>query len=475
MITKTAWKNVWRNRTRSLVVITAVAIGIFAGVFAVAVMNGAINQRIDSAIDNEISHIQITGKGFRTNNDLGTFIDSVANIRERISGIEEVEAVCNRLFVVGMANTARKSAGVNITGISPEQEREIFKLHEELVPGTGSYFGQDDNSGLAYIGFDLAKQLNIIRYEINDAVIEKLKSSGLPEDILQGMAEFSGTRFNNEKDFKKKMRSVLTEEQEAEYGAMIRDTAQKIRDRARFILTFVDMDNHQTGGVYRVGGIYDIPNSMFESQRVFVRDSGLRDLIGFPPNTAHKIIIRLYDIDDTEMVSGKLRNMYPDLEVMSWREIQPDMAMTSEMAEAMYGLFMALILAALAFGIVNTMLMVVLERTKELGMLTAIGMNKKKVFRMIMTESVFLSLTGGVAGMIVSWIVTAFTAKNGINFRSVQEGFEAMGFSAHIYPEIGLEFFLIVTVLIILTGILSSVYPALKALKLNPADALRTE
>ncbi len=475
MITKTAWKNVWRNRTRSLVVITAVTIGVFAGVFAVAVMNGAIDQRIDSVIDNEISHIQITGKGFRSNNDLGTFIDSVDYIRDQISGIQEVEAVCERLFVVGMANTARKSAGVNITGIIAEQEREIFKLHKELVPGTGDYFEKDDNSGLAYIGFDLAKQLNIIRYEINDELIEKLKSSGLPEDILQGMAEFSGTRFNNEKDFKKKMRSVLTGEQEAEYGVMIREAAQKIRPRARFILTFVDKNNLQTGGVYRVGGIYDIPNSMFESGRVFIQKQELRDLVGFPPNTAHKIIIRLHDIDDTELVTEKLRNMYPHLEVMSWKEIQPDMALTSDMAEAMYGIFMALILAALAFGIVNTMLMVVLERTKELGMLTAIGMNKKKVFRMIMTESVFLSLTGGVAGMIVSWIVTVFTARNGINFRSMQEGFEAMGFSAHIYPDIGLDFFLIVTVLIIITGILSSVYPALKALKLNPADALRTE
>ena len=134
-----------------------------------------------------------------------------------------------------------------------------------------------------------------------------------------------------------------------------------------------------------------------------------------------------------------------------------------------------IILAALAFGIVNTMLMVVLERTRELGMLTAIGMNKKKVFRMIMTESVFLSLTGGITGMIVSWLLISITSRQGIKLFSMQEGLEAMGFSAHIYPSINLEFFLIVTVLIIITGVLSSVYPALKALKLDPAEALRTE
>jgi ABC-type antimicrobial peptide transport system permease subunit len=160
---------------------------------------------------------------------------------------------------------------------------------------------------------------------------------------------------------------------------------------------------------------------------------------------------------------------------MTWKKIQPDLAMMTDMVSQFYLIFGIIILAALAFGIINTMLMVVLERTRELGMLTAIGMNKRKVFSMIMLESVFLSLIGAVAGMIISSILISITGNTGINLAQAAEGFEALGYSAIVYPKISAGFFVIVTILILITGILSSIYPAMKALKLNPVEAIRAE
>jgi ABC-type lipoprotein release transport system permease subunit len=208
---------------------------------------------------------------------------------------------------------------------------------------------------------------------------------------------------------------------------------------------------------------------------LFVPEDELRRLTGLEEGHYHRVIARLEDDDLTNSVTPVVREALPGLEVMSWKEIQTDLAMITDYINQIYAIFMVIILAALAFGIVNTMLMSVLERTRELGMLSAIGMNRRRIFVMIMLESIFLSTVGGFAGMAVSAVVIAITGHTGINLSKYSEGMEAFGYSAHLFPTIGADFFIILTVLIVITGILSAIYPARKALQLNPVEALRGE
>jgi ABC-type antimicrobial peptide transport system permease subunit len=94
---------------------------------------------------------------------------------------------------------------------------------------------------------------------------------------------------------------------------------------------------------------------------------------------------------------------------------------------------------------------------------------------MIMLESVFLSLTGGIIGIILATALTIYTGRTGINLGSFAEGFEKIGYNPMLYPSLDLVFFINLTVLVILTGILASLYPARQALRLRPADAVRNE
>jgi ABC-type lipoprotein release transport system permease subunit len=475
MIWKTAWKNVWRNRMRSLVVIASVTIGVCAAIFSVALMNGMIAQRVGSALDVEISHIQITGKSFRLNNDPEILIGNSKSVISKISTTSGISGFVERTIINGMAGTATKSVGVQIVGIDPAAEKNIFTLYKTIMPGTGNYFEKESNIDLALIGQDLAKELNIVRFIVDSIVLENLKKKEVPEEILQKISSQSGVRFPNEKKFNRTINSLLSKREISKYGQTIKKEAWSFREGSRLTLTFLDKNNNQVGARFRVVGIYDIKNSMLEMSTIFVKNTDIKRLTGIDSSSFHQIIIRIDEVDKTEKITEELRANMPGLEILNWKEIQPDLAMLTDYVHQIYGFLMAIILAALAFGIVNTMLMVVLERTKELGMLTAIGMNKKKVFSMIMLESVFLSLFGGVAGMFTGWIIILLSARNGLNFVKYAEGLEAYGYSAHVYPEISTGFFVMLTLMIILTGILSSIYPALKAIKLNPVEAIRTE
>ena len=170
-----------------------------------------------------------------------------------------------------------------------------------------------------------------------------------------------------------------------------------------------------------------------------------------------------------------LKGLFPSVLIQNWKEIDPLIGMMNDLMDLWLYLFMGIIMLALGFVIVNTMLMAIMERTKEIGMLAAIGMNKQRIFFLIMLESVFMSLTGGIIGIIIGVVVIWYMNRTGINLGSLSEGFEKLGYSPMLYPSLDLVFFINLTLMVIVTGILASIYPAKRALKLRPAEAIRND
>ncbi len=249
----------------------------------------------------------------------------------------------------------------------------------------------------------------------------------------------------------------------------------KAKVGSKIVLTLTNMNGDLIYGLFRVTGIYKTSNTMWDETNVFVHKKDVASLTGFDPTKATEVAILLKNTEDTDPVLKKLQTDYPDLSVMSWKKIEPLLMAMSSMMDQMSYLLLIIILIAMAFGIINTMLMVIMERTRELGMLMAVGMNKKKVFFMIMLETIFLSLVGTAVGVAISATTIKLTSRNGINFAAWSQGFESWGYSAHIFPVLYTSFYFAMTGLVIITAILASIYPARKALKFKPSEAMRMD
>ena len=246
-----------------------------------------------------------------------------------------------------------------------------------------------------------------------------------------------------------------------------------VKVKSKIIFTFQDFEGNLTGATFKVEGIYKTQNSVFDEQNVFVRKADLDRLLNMPKNSSHEIAILTNDYKNIDLVISDINPNIKDYDVEAWYDIDPYIQMTTSMVDYMLYIFMIIILLALGFAIVNTMLMAILERTKELGMIMAIGMNKRKIFVMIMYETTLLTFVGGIVGILITIIFTTYFGKVGIDISSVGEGFEALGYGSVMHPVLELSDYIQVVVLVLLTGIISSIFPTIRAIKMKPAEAVR--
>lgn len=253
--------------------------------------------------------------------------------------------------------------------------------------------------------------------------------------------------------------------------------AEKLRVKlnSKVVLTFQSVEGDLTGAPFKVTAIYNTSNKMFDEMMVFVPRQKLAEIAGLEHNQVHEIAVLLSDNSKTESVVSALSDSFSGLSVKSWKQIMPELGMMVDMMDYMLYVFMIIILIALAFGIINTMLMAVLERHRELGMLMAIGMNKTRVFMMILMETIYMSLTGALSGMIIIYFIIMLLQGTGIDLSAFAEGMESYGYDTFVYPEITMQLYINIGIMVIITALIAAIYPARKALKLNPAVAMRVD
>jgi len=249
----------------------------------------------------------------------------------------------------------------------------------------------------------------------------------------------------------------------------------KIKMRSKVVVTMQSSSGNITNAAFKVIGIYKTSNSTFDGHNAYVRKPDLASIIGVDSQTAHEIAISVYNDKESELLVASLKNKFKNnkLSIETWSEIMPELGLLTGVMDYMLYIFMFNIFLALSFGIINTMLMAVMERVREIGMLMAIGMNKTKIFLMIMLETILLMLTGSFVGLVLSYAIVNLYGKYGIDLSKFASGMSGFGFSTMVYPFLETSAYINIVVMVVIAGIISSIIPARRALKLNPSEAIR--
>jgi putative ABC transport system permease protein len=242
---------------------------------------------------------------------------------------------------------------------------------------------------------------------------------------------------------------------------------------SKIVLSFQDLKGGIIYAACKVVGIFKTNSSQFDEMNVFVDQTDIFRILETEP-IIHEIAIRAETVELIDPIKNELQRRFKNLQIESWNEMSPELAYISQSTGIYMYIFVGIILFALLFGITNTMLMSVVDRIRELGVLIAIGMKKSKIFVMIILESVLLSLTGGFGGIAVGIITNTYYAKHGINLTAISGSLESFGASAILYPFLPALTYIVLTFLIIIAANIAALLPAWKATHLVPSEAIRT-
>lgn len=252
-------------------------------------------------------------------------------------------------------------------------------------------------------------------------------------------------------------------------------TAQRLNLRvgSKVVLTFSDTNNEVAGAAFRVRGVFKTPSSSFDDGNIYVRKSDLTKLAGI--EGSHEVAILLKD-PSTESIEAFLESINTILpnesEARGWRQIQPMLASAQSSMATSNGLILGVFVIAMGFGIVNILLMSVFERTREFGVLMAVGMQKHRIFTLILCEATFLGALGACLGVLASVTLILILNHTGLDLRIMSDALGAYGVDTVLYPRIQLSEYQLIVFTVVLASVIAALYPARQILKQQPVQAM---
>ena len=239
----------------------------------------------------------------------------------------------------------------------------------------------------------------------------------------------------------------------------------------RVVVMSQDPDNNIADRGFRIVGIYRAKLASLEETYIYAGRETVQKMLNLGDG-----------ISEIAITGEDYRNVaqwYPridhaagqDVETLPWYEVDTYLGSMMVMMDGFVLVWIIIVFLALSFGLVNTLVMAVFERVREIGLMQALGMRPSTILYQILMESLLLLLIGLLLGNVIA-VATVIPLQDGIDISVVAEGMEMMGTSSMLYPALKANDMIMANVIVIVLGLLTSILPAWRAASYDPIEAL---
>jgi len=259
-------------------------------------------------------------------------------------------------------------------------------------------------------------------------------------------------------------------------GELARSLGVEIGDKV--VIMVQDKDNELQRFLLRVGGIFTSSAPSWDKMAAFVSLEAMHQMINRSGEFT-SILIKIRNNEDVDLIAEKIRqslaNERPDLQVSTWLEISPILSQSIDMFNSFVWIFYLIIYLAMAFGVINIMLMAVLDRTHELGVMRAVGTTPGQVMLVVLVEAALLGLAGVAVGGSAAWLLNSYLSTHGLDLSNWSSAMGFMGIPNVIHSEIKPGEWALSFLSAEVAVIVASVWPAWRASRLKVVEAIQFE
>jgi len=419
MLVPLAWRNLWRHRRRTLITAGAMAVSIAFVMGMLAYIDGMYRKMAEVMIDQSTGHVQVHHPDYPNTRAL---LDTVPSAGARIAAVAALpttRAVSGRLMGFALLGSDDQTTGAQLVGVDPARELALVPMNDRVTSGRWLVATADHE---IVLGKGLAKTLEVT---VGKTIVAVTQAS----------------------------------------------------------------DGSLGNDLYTVVGIVESGSAVLDRSGAWMRLADLQTLLVLP-DQVHEITVltptRDPKVNDrATTAAAKAVQAAVDsvgdgapVKAQTWWQASPGTAELIGTSDVSAAVSMAIVFAVAGLGILNTMLMSVFERTRELGVMKALGTRPRKVVALVLWESVLLAGLSVVGGLALGAALDAFLVVHGLELMSTSGNRLSTGgvlFDPMVMGVVRIDRIVTTVVALIAVSVLAALWPAVRAARLRPVDAMRAD